>query len=100
MRTTLILAAIVALAFTSVAEAKSCKDATGKFVKCPTAAVAAAPAKVGDVKTATKTEKCRDSKGHYAKCTTTTTTSVMPAAAPASTKVALPPARPVVRPIA
>ncbi|MEO8926939.1 MAG: hypothetical protein ABI306_07220 [Caulobacteraceae bacterium] len=38
----LILAAVAAFAFTSVADAKPCKDATGKFVKCP--AAAAAPA--------------------------------------------------------
>lgn len=43
MRKTLILAAIAALAFTSAADAKSCKDAKGKFIKCP--AAAAAPAK-------------------------------------------------------
>ena len=43
MRNTMILAAIAALAFTSVADAKSCKDAKGKFIKCP--AAAAAPAK-------------------------------------------------------
>ena len=83
MRNTLVLAAIAALAFASAADAKSCKDAAGKFVKCPAPAVAAAPAKVGSVKTDTKTAKCRDAKGHYAKCTTTTTTAVMPAA-PAS----------------
>jgi hypothetical protein len=87
MRNTLVLAAIAALAFASAADAKNCKDAAGKFVRCPAPAVATAPAKVGDVKTATKTAKCKDAKGHFAKCTTTTTTSVMPAA-PASTPVA------------
>ena len=40
MRKTLILAAIAALAFTSVADAKSCKDAAGKFIKCPSSAAA------------------------------------------------------------
>jgi len=46
MRNTLILAAIAAMAFTSVAEAKACKDAKGHFTKCPAAATAmAAPAK-------------------------------------------------------
>jgi len=79
---TLVLAAIAALAFASAADAKSCKDPAGKFIKCPAPAVATAPAKVGDVKTATKSEKCKDAKGHFAKCTTTTTTSVMPAPAP------------------
>ena len=43
MRNTLILVAIAALAFTSIADAKSCKDpTTHKFVKCPAAAAAAA----------------------------------------------------------
>jgi hypothetical protein len=87
MRNTLILAAIAALVFASAADAKNCKDAAGKFVKCPVPAVATAPAKVGDVKTDTKTAKCKDAKGHFAKCTTTTTTSVMPAA-PASNPMA------------
>ena len=45
MRKTLILAAIAALAFTSVADAKSCKDASGKFIKCPSVAAAATTAK-------------------------------------------------------
>jgi hypothetical protein len=44
MRNALILAALAALAFTSIAEAKSCKDAKGHFVKCPTAAAASAMA--------------------------------------------------------
>jgi hypothetical protein len=87
MRNSLVLAAIAALAFTSVADAKSCKDASGKFIKCPTAAAAAAPAKVAVTKTAAKTDKCRDSKGHYTKCTTAATTAMTPAA-PASAKVA------------
>ena len=39
------------------AVAAPCKDAKGKFVKCP-----AKPAKVAKPKT------CRDSKGHFAKC--------------------------------
>ena len=61
MRNTLIVAAIAALAFSSIAEAKSCKDATGKFVKCPPPA--AAPA---------KTTACKDAKGKFTKCPTTT----------------------------
>ena len=60
MHKTLILAAIAALAFSSVAEAKTCKDASGKFTKCP---VAAAPA---------KTAPCKDAKGKFTKCPTTT----------------------------
>jgi len=43
MRSTLILAAVAALAFASVADAKACKDGKGHFVKCP--AAAAAPSK-------------------------------------------------------
>ena len=38
MKRTLILAAVIALAFASGADAKSCKDAKGKFTKCPPAA--------------------------------------------------------------
>jgi len=37
--------------------AAPCRDAKGKFIKCPTKK-AAAPA------------RCRDTKGHYAKCGT------------------------------
>lgn len=40
MRNTLILTAIAALAFASVADAKSCKDAHGKFIQCPSAVAA------------------------------------------------------------
>jgi hypothetical protein len=34
----MILAAVAALTFASAADAKSCKDANGKFIKCPAAA--------------------------------------------------------------
>ncbi len=46
MNRVLLLAAVAALGFASGASAKSCKDAAGKFTKCPTAAAApmAAPA--------------------------------------------------------
>lgn len=44
MRKTMIFAAIAALAFASTADAKSCKDAKGHFMKCPVAAAPAAPA--------------------------------------------------------
>jgi len=43
--------------------AAPCKDAKGKFVKCPAKPTATA--------TTTKTAKpkaCRDAKGHFAKC--------------------------------
>jgi len=39
MRSSLVLAALAALAFASSAAAKPCKDAQGHFVKCPTAMV-------------------------------------------------------------
>ena len=47
----------VALSGASVASAAPCKDAKGKFTKCP----AAAPA---------KPTKCKDAKGKFAKCGT------------------------------
>lgn len=42
MRKTMILAAMAGLAFASVADAKSCKDAKGHHVKCPVATSLAA----------------------------------------------------------
>jgi hypothetical protein len=39
-----------------IASAKSCRDAKGKFVKCPPAAMMAAP------------KRCRDAKGKFMKC--------------------------------
>ena len=39
----ILLAAIAALAFAGTADAKQCKDATGKFIKCPPAAAATTP---------------------------------------------------------
>jgi len=61
MRRVIATAAILAfsLAVSGAADAKSCKDAKGKFTKCPPAA--AAPAN----KTVTK---CKDAKGKFAKC--------------------------------
>jgi len=56
MRNSLILAAIAALAFTSVADAKSCKDAHGKFIACPSA-VAAAKGNAVKAAAATKATK-------------------------------------------
>jgi hypothetical protein len=64
MRNTLILAAIAAMAFTSVAEAKACKDAKGHFTKCP--AAEALVAKTAPNKAGPGT--CKDAKGHFAKC--------------------------------
>lgn len=39
-----------------MASAKSCRDAKGKFVKCPPVAMTAAP------------KRCRDAKGKFMKC--------------------------------
>ncbi len=59
MRSILIVAAALSLAFGSATLAKPapCRDAHGKFTKCPAAAPAAP-------------KKCRDAKGHFAKCGT------------------------------
>jgi hypothetical protein len=66
MRNTLILAAIAVLAFSSAANAKSCKDEKGHFVKCPPPA--AAPLVRESNKAGPGT--CKDAKGHFAKCGT------------------------------
>jgi len=66
MRNTLILAAIAAMAFSSVAEAKACKDAKGHFTKCDTPA--AAPMMRASNKAGPGT--CKDKHGHFAKCGT------------------------------
>jgi hypothetical protein len=81
-----IAAASLALAFTvfaGSASAAACKDAKGKFIKCPPAAaataakpVAAAPAKPAATPAAAATTRCKDAKGKFIKCP--------PAAAPAS----------------
>ena len=42
--------------------AAPCKDAKGKFVKCPAKPTATA------AKTTAKPKACRDAKGHFAKC--------------------------------
>jgi len=61
MSRTLMLAAAAALTLSAFGAqaAAPCKDAKGKFVKCP--AVAAAPA---------KPVKCKDARGKFAKCGT------------------------------
>jgi len=79
MRTTLVLAAIAALAFASAADAKSCKDAAGKFVKCPAPAAAAAKPAL-----AAKAAPCKDAKGKFVKCGTTTAAAKPSVAATAS----------------
>ncbi len=61
MRHALILSAIISLALSSfgAAAAAPCKDAKGRFTKCPPAVAAVA-----------KPKKCRDAHGHFAKCGT------------------------------
>src|SRR5579862_3117460 len=75
---TFLVTAAFALSLAGAAGAESCKDAKGKFVKCPApAAAAAAPAKAGP---------CKDAKGKFTKCPAA---DAAPAAAPAAqTKVA------------
>ena len=53
----LVVSSFLALSSTVVLSAP-CKDAKGKFVKCPPKVVVKAPAK-----------RCRDTKGHFTKCT-------------------------------
>ncbi len=82
----LILAAVAAFAFTSVADAKSCKDpATGKFVKCPVAA--AAPAAMAKPATpmaspamAAKPRECKKGKACGNSCIKATDICHKPAA--------------------
>ena len=71
-----LIALAAAMAVASVpmtAEAAPCKDAKGKFVKCPPVAAAkpAAAVKVTTKKVTTTTTKkaaCRDAKGRFTKC--------------------------------
>lgn len=60
-------------------KAVQCKDAKGKFIKCPAPvakAVAKSPVAVAEKKPATKAsaagpaKRCRDAKGRFAKCGT------------------------------
>ena len=44
----------------SASAAKQCRDAKGKFIKCPTTVMAPAP------------KRCRDAKGKFIKCKPTT----------------------------
>jgi hypothetical protein len=75
---------VAALALPVAAHAAPCKDAKGKFIKCPPAAAApakpaaaakpaakpaAAPAaKAAKAPAAGKKAPCRDAKGRFAKC--------------------------------
>jgi hypothetical protein len=54
------LTALSLLAGSAPASAAPCRDAKGKFVKCP--------AKPATVSKAAKPKACRDAKGHFAKC--------------------------------
>lgn len=68
------LAAIVALP--SVANAAPCKDAKGKFIKCPPAATAThaaaatapRPATTHAAATPARKAPCRDARGRFKKC--------------------------------
>jgi hypothetical protein len=51
----IVLAAIAALAFAGTADAKQCKDAKGKFIKCPPAAAVTTPAATPAATTTTTT---------------------------------------------
>lgn len=69
---TVALFAISAAAIPMTAEAAPCKDAKGKFVKCPAAApvkpAAAAPKAATPAKAAPAKKQCRDAKGRFKKC--------------------------------
>ena len=52
----------LSIASGAAAKATQCKDAKGKFIKCPPAA--AAPAKPGPA----ATTRCKDAKGKFIKC--------------------------------
>lgn len=55
----LALSALGLVAGSAPVLAAPCKDAKGKFVKCPAKAAAAK---------STKPKTCRNAKGHFAKC--------------------------------
>ncbi len=61
-----IFAAVIALGLLTAAPsiAAQCKDAKGKFTKCPTPAASTATP-------AASTTKCRDAKGKFTKCPAT-----------------------------
>ncbi len=56
IRVPLILLATLSLAAAPAFAAAPCKDAKGKFMKCPPAAAPAKPA------------RCKDAKGKFARC--------------------------------
>ena len=60
------LSAFGLIAGSMPAIAAPCRDAKGKFIKCPTKA---APAKATTAKAApAKAARCRDAKGKFVKC--------------------------------
>jgi hypothetical protein len=70
-----LISAFAVLALPAAAGAAPCKDAKGKFVKCPPAAAASTATKTSSkAKTAKKSSKmagrCRNAKGQFAKCGT------------------------------
>lgn len=73
----LAFAALSLIAMPASVEAAPCKDAKGKFVKCPpakpataTKPAATAPSKPATASGATKGQRCRNAKGQFAKCGT------------------------------
>lgn len=70
------LLAPVVLALPGMASAAPCKDAKGKFIKCPPAAAAAPKANPSTAAAATPQAKagsvkrapCRDAEGRFKKC--------------------------------
>lgn len=74
-----VLATFVALTLPFAANAAPCKDAKGKFIKCPAVATSTAKPATAAHKAAAKPTKtaatgkvqhCRNSKGQFAKCGT------------------------------
>lgn len=74
----MLLAAGVAVFFATPSLAAPCKDAHGKFIKCPPAAAKPTPAPTPKP-TATVAARCKDTHGRFMKC------APAPAAKPAPT---------------
>lgn len=69
--TLLALAALSLVASTTPALAAPCKDAHGKFIKCPKPVPVAARCKDTHgkfIKCPAKAKVCHDAKGHFMKC--------------------------------
>lgn len=69
-----LISALAFIALPAAANAAPCKDAKGKFTKCPPAAAAtaapAAKAKASTKAMAKPSTHCRNAKGQFAKCGT------------------------------